>query len=231
MTPLIKKQTLNKNELGNYRPVSNLPFLSKVTERIVAAQLERHLQMNHLHDPQQSAHRAHHSCETAMAFLQSQVIAAMDNGSVTFLVLLDLSAAFDTINHSVLLRRLRQQGDTDKAHKWLEKYLKDRSQSVRIEGADSEAVRLRTGVPQGSVLGPHLFNIYIQDLSRVITNHPDVSYLLYADDLQVWISARPNDAEDAMDNLEACRQSIREGYSMNHWTLNDTQSEFITFGT
>ena len=104
--PRLKKSSLDPDVLNNYRPVSNLPFVSKIIEKVVDARLEEHLRENDLHEPLQSAYRKHHSTETALIKIQSDVLQALDSGRVAALVLLDLSAAFDTIDHSILIERL-----------------------------------------------------------------------------------------------------------------------------
>ena len=124
IAPLLKKPSLDRNSMANYRPVSNLPFLSKVVEKIVAIRLNDHLRWNELCDPFQSAYRTHHSCETAILYVQSVILGAMDRGEVTLLAMIDLSAAFDTVNHELLVSKLRTLGVTDTAEVWLRTYLR-----------------------------------------------------------------------------------------------------------
>jgi hypothetical protein len=99
VSPLLKKSNLDKDQLANFRPVSNLPFLSKVIERAIAEQLSDHLEKNNHYDPHQSAYRHHHSCEAALSVVVDSALTAMDNKEVTLLLLLDLSAAFDSVDH------------------------------------------------------------------------------------------------------------------------------------
>ena len=106
--PLLKKPTLDPNNLKNYRPISNLPFLSKVLERIVLLQLKPHLSENNLLSTHQSAYRSNHSCETALLKVVNDILLALDDDNVSVLLLLDLSAAFDTIDHDILLTRLEK---------------------------------------------------------------------------------------------------------------------------
>ena len=106
ITPLLKKPTLDKNEKKNYRPVSNLPFASKILEEVVSKSLLSHRASNHLNVMYQSAYRQHHSTETALLKVHNDVLQALDKGECVFLVLLDLSAAFDTINHEILEKHL-----------------------------------------------------------------------------------------------------------------------------
>ena len=159
--PLLKKNGLDANDCNNYRPVSNLPFVSKLLERVVLQQLVQHLNANNLLDPFQSAYRHGHSCETALLRVLNDVLCSTDRGDLSLLVLLDLSAAFDVIDHELLLSRLQNEmGITGTALRWFSSYLVDRTQHVVVKQASSQSTLLNCGVPQGSVLGPILFSIY-----------------------------------------------------------------------
>ena len=156
--PLLKKSTLDKEGLQNYRPVSNLPFASKLVEKVVARQMDDHVDGNTLRDKMQSAYRSGHSTETALLRIKNDIDAALDRKSMVILVMLDLSSAFDTIEHEVLLTRLEHTfGITDKALAWLRSYLSDRHQNVVVDSTMSTDYVLQCGVPQGSVLGPVLY--------------------------------------------------------------------------
>ena len=127
--PLLKKSTPDKEGLQNYRPVSNLPFASKLVEKVVARQMNDHVDGNTLRDEMQSAYRSGHSTETALLRIKNDIDAALDRKSMVILVMLDLSSAFDTIEHEVLLTRLEHPfGITDKALAWLRSYLSERRQ-------------------------------------------------------------------------------------------------------
>ena len=129
VTPLLKKDDLDPEVLKNYRPVSNLSFLSKVLERVVAAKLTNYMTINQLHEPMQSAYRACHSTETALVLVQSDILRTLDQGGAAFLVLLDLSAAFDTIDHSILLSRMESVlGVKGSALQWFKSCLLGRKQ-------------------------------------------------------------------------------------------------------
>ena len=141
--------------------------------------------------------------------------------------MLDLSAAFDTVNHSLLLDRLKSRlGVEGTALEWFRSYLTDRSQSVSIKGESSEKCELATGVPQGSVLGPSLFSIYTAPLGDLIRSH-GISYHFYADDTQLYVSFKPDDATHAISILEACVKDIREWMAHNFLKLNDDKTEFL----
>ena len=131
IVPLLKKSTLDHNILKNYRPVSNLPFISKVLERVVARQLNEHMSNHNLHEPLQSAYNQFHSTETALIKVHIDIIWTMERKGVTILLLLDLSSAFDTIDHQVLITRLQDLiGVSDTALSWFTSYLSDRTQRV-----------------------------------------------------------------------------------------------------
>ena len=158
--PRLKKSSLDPELLSNYRPVSNLPFISKIMEKVVNTRVEQHLLENNLHDPLQYAYRKPHSTEIALIKIQHDTVQALDSGRVAALVLLDLSAAFDTIDHAILLERLTEtHGISDDALLWMASYLCQRCQQVIIGEDASIDVTLGYGVPQGSVLGPKLYSL------------------------------------------------------------------------
>ena len=180
LTPLLKKENLDKEILKNYRPVSNLPFLSKVIEKFVAAHLRTHLEVNKLWCKMQSAYRPFHSTKSALLCVQNYILSSLNNRKMVALVLLDLSAAFDTIDHEKLLHRLETRfGINGTALDWFRSYLSNRSQAVRINNSLSEKMYLN--FPQGSVLGPILFTLYVAPVADIAKKH-GVSHMLYADD-------------------------------------------------
>ena len=139
LQPKIKKTTLDKEKLDNFRPITNLAFVSKIVERTVACQCNNHyLVTNHLYPKLQAAYQQFHSTETALLRVQNDILRAIDDKKEVILVLLDVSAAFDTIDHNILLSRLQTQyGFTDTVIKWFESYLRGRSQRVVIGGIES----------------------------------------------------------------------------------------------
>ncbi len=152
LTPVPKKHNADLDNLNNHRTISNLPFLAKILERVVALQLHNHLIVNNLFEPLQSGFRKFHSTETALVKVTNDLLMASDSGSLSILILLDLSAAFDTVNHIRLLNRLENVfGVSKTVLTWFRSYLTDRQQFVYMNGSRSEKVPVRTGVPQGSM--------------------------------------------------------------------------------
>ena len=150
--PLLKKNNLNPSILSNYRPISKLPFISKILEKVVANQLVTVLNNHSIFDKFQSGYRQNHSTETALLRVSNDIMMSSDAGKCTALVLLDLSAAFDTVDHHILLGRLRNSvGISGSALDWFASYLSGRSFSVAVGPHVSESVPLSCGVPQGSV--------------------------------------------------------------------------------
>ena len=160
---IIKKPGLDKDFLNNCRPVSNLPYLSKTIERVVTARLSAHMSECNLCVPNQSAYKPNHSVETALVCVQNDILRSMDNQNIVIMLLLDLSAAFDTVDHTVMLHRLSHDvGVGQTVLNWFKSYLSDRVQTVHINGPTSPARSLTCGVPQGSVLGLQLLFLPMQ---------------------------------------------------------------------
>ena len=234
LTPLIKKIILDAEIFKNYRPVSNLSFLSKLIERIVCVQLVNHLDKNGLYEVFQSAYRQLHSTETALLRVQNDILQAVDCRGGAILVHLDLSAAFDTIDHEKLVRTLDEYcGIKEDPLKWFLSYLKGRVQSVQIGSIFSREQNLLFGVPQGSVLGPVLFTIYTTPLGRIIQRH-GLTYHLYADDTQLYMAFKPSDVTskcDAISRIEACVADIRIWMNDNFLKLNDDKTDLLIITT
>ena len=191
--PLLKKSSLDPNNFKNFRPVSNVPFLSKVIEKVVAKRLTTYLHDHSLLCQTQSAYKIHHSTETALLRVHTDITKALEQKKVAALLLLDLSAAFDTICHARLLNRLNvRYGICGKALSWFSSYLCDRQQFVTLLGSSSEKQALETGVPHGSVLGPLLFTLYVAPIENITKKHGIDSHF-YADDSQLYTFFKPVD--------------------------------------
>ncbi len=229
--PLLKKITLDPDILKNFRPVSNLTFVSKLIEKVVANQLTDHLKSNNMLETFQSAYKPCHSTETALLRVSNDILRAIDDKQCVAVALLDLSAAFDTIDHFILLDILSNDLGVDGiALQWFRSYLSNRTQCVSIEGTVSEPVDLPYGVPQGSVLGPLLFCAYMTKLGQIIQIH-NLSYHIYADDTQIYLSFNLNESQSAVTKLELCISEIRTWMVTHKLKLNDDKTEFITISS
>ena len=214
--PLLKKTTLDQEILANYRPISNLPFLSKILEKAVANQLCDFLHTNSLFEEFQSGFRVNHSTETALVKVTNDLLMASDKGLISVLVLLDLSAAFDTIDHQILLQRLEYQiGIKGTALGWFKSYFLDQSQFVHVNDESSMQTKVSHGVPQGSVLGPLLFSLYMLPLGNIIRNHL-INFHCYADDTQLYLSIKP-DETNHLTKLQACIKDIKNWMTHNFY--------------
>jgi hypothetical protein len=227
ISPRLKKVDLDPTDVRSYRPISNLSVISKLLERIVARQLLAHLNSNDLLPGLQSAYRANHSTETAVLKVLSDILLDLDSGDLSALVLLDLSAAFDTVDHEILLRRLDSSylvGGT--AHSWFESYLFNRRQHVRTNSSSSFFTTMICGVPQGSVLGAILFLIYGGDLQRIIEKH-GLRPHLYADDSQIYGSCRPSTHLELQSRISACIDDVADWMRSNRLQLNSAKTEIL----
>ena len=232
VTPLIKKASLPVEDLKNYHPVSGLSFISKLVERVVAKQLVDHIHRHGLDNSYQSAYKSGHSTETALLSIKNDIHLSLSQGEATALVLLDLSVAFDTIDHSTLLSCLQDWfGVGGSALKWFSSYLMERFQSVKIGSTMSDLQKLLFGIPQGSVLGPLLFSLYTSSLSTLIGKHKGVKFHFYADDSQLYLHLSHMNASAAFDKLNRCLQDVKEWMSASKLKLNPDKIEFILFGS
>ncbi len=225
VTPLLKKPTLNTSLLENYRPVSLLPFVAKTLERVVFNQLSLFLSQYNKLDAKQSGFRSGHSTETALLSVTEALRVAKADSKSSVLILLDLSAAFDTVNHQILLSTLSSLGITGIPLLWFESYLTGRSFRVAWGGEVSKAHQLVTGVPQGSVLGPLLFSTYTTSLGPIIQAH-GFSYHCYADDTQLYLSFQPDDPT-VVARISGCLADISAWMKEHHLQLNLAKTELL----
>ena len=215
----------------NYRPISNLSNISKLLERIIYNRLSQHIHSFNTYSIFQSAYRRFFSTETALLKIQNDLLLAMDKQKVTALVLLDLSAAFATIDHMHLLHLLENWfGVSGSALLLLSSYLSSRSQSVIINGHCSSSEPLVTAVPQGSVLGPLFFTSYTTPIAHVIHTQ-SFSYHLYADDTKIYISFASTDSDINLQALSSTLDIVHAWFTSNRLTLNPSKTEFLIIGT
>ena len=211
--PLLKKSTLPKENLNSYRPISNLSFISKVLKKVVASHLRSHIESNCMSNVLRSAYKQFHSTETALLKIHNDVTLNM-KGKVTAVTLLDSCAAFDTIDHNILIKRLSMwYGISGTALSWFSSYLIDRHQRVKIANCFSAALPTSCGVPRGSVLGPLLFTLYTTPFSSVIQTH-NLDHHIYADDSRIFLSLATPDTNCSLNQLRDCLQNVF------HWMTN-----------
>ena len=229
--PTIKGYGNDPNEKKNYRPISNLTFLGKLIERVVLKRLNEHLDRNNLTIPNQSAYRKNHSTETILLKVTNDLLIASDKNSATVLMLLDLSAAFDTVDHNILLKILKDDiGITGKPLKWFRSFLSGRCQRIRLGSTVSDMVYLLFGVPQGSVLGPVLFNLYIRSLYGTI-ERAGFNVEGYADDHQVYVSFLPAGQSHALTSaLQNCFSIIQQWMHKYCLQLNPGKTQLMVIG-
>ena len=231
VTPILKKPSLCPEDLNNYRPVSLLSFLSKLVERVICRQLTSHLIKCNLYVPVQSAYRSDHSTETALLKVVNDLLIALDDGDATVLTLLDQSAAFDTVDHGILLHRLSALfGLSGSVLSWFESYLTGRLQSVCISGVCSASVLLLFGVPQGSVLGPVLFTLYNSPIHSISIRH-GVTDHLYSDDVQMYktfkLDPDHTDQQRAFSSISSCVGETKQWMTENLIKFNESKSDAL----
>ena len=214
--PILKKPGMDEDVLASYRPISNLSTVSKIVERLFLARLKSHVAGSKNFNAKQSGFRSNHSTETAIQSILNDIFRSADNGELSILVALDISAAFDTIDHGTLLRRL---GHTFGMHgvtlNWISSYLSDRYQYVKIGDVCSDKLSSEFGVPQGSVLGPMLFVLFISPVAQVVEKF-GLRHHQYADDTQIYVSFKPTDSLQCLSVIERTTHAVRNWF-YNEW--------------
>ena len=208
---------------SNYRPISLVSVASKIIERLVSLQLRTYVDECCILSNEQFGFRPHHSVDHALITLTESIRSSIDKGDICLLVSLDLSKAFDSVNHTILLHKLSQYG-IDQS--WFANYLFGRTQFVR--GCNDRGDVL-SGVPQGSVLGPMLFNLFVNDLPTVAGDL--CSLVQYADDTQVMVSGPPQDISVITTRIQVVLRRLSEWFSRNRLSLNVNKSQVIVFGS
>jgi len=217
-------------ELKNYRPVLNLPFISKLLEKVVQVRIQAFFDSNGLMPVMQSAYRRFHSTETAVTKVFNDLLRAADGEQLSALCLPYLTAAFDTVDHELLLLRLQRQfGLRGIVLDWFRSYLSGRSFRVVLNGRTSSIIYIICSVPQGSVLGPLLFIVYTADLTTIAEKH-GVSLHAFADDTQLYLHCRRGDIASAATQLERCITDVGCWMSGNRLILNTDKTELLWVG-
>uniref|UniRef100_A0A8P4K1H9 Reverse transcriptase domain-containing protein n=1 Tax=Dicentrarchus labrax TaxID=13489 RepID=A0A8P4K1H9_DICLA len=218
--PLIKKPALDPAVLANFRPISKLPLLSKILEKIVHSQLMAFLEEHNILEVFQSGFKTVHSTGSALLRVFNDIFLATDSGDCVILVLLDLTAAFDTVDHEILISRLKQWvGIRGIALEWFRSYLADRTFCVSLGDSVSSSAPLSCGVPQGSVLGPLLFSLYLLPLGSILRKH-GFSFHCYADDSQIYVPLKKK-SEYSVRLLLKCLDDIKAWMTLNFLNFND----------
>ena len=205
--------------------------MSKILEKAVSKRLAVHKESNNLRDKFPSAYHSFHSTEIALVRIQNDLLKALDDKKCCFLVMLDLSAAFYTVDHGILIARWAGRfGIRGSALEWIKSYLHERGQFVTIKGCSSDTKKLDCNVPQGSVLGPDFYSDYNNPVTDIFKKY-GIGYHQYADDTQVYVTFCPGiDEQEALATLEACLAEVRQWFASNSLRLNDQKTEFIIIG-
>ena len=226
--PLIKAK--NKGTAyTNYRPVSNLSFISKVVERCTLQQLTQHCNNHNVLPDFQSAYRKHHSCETSLLKFTNDILWGMENQQVTSMIILDLSAAFDTVDHEPLLKVLNHRFRvTDKALEWYKNYLIPRRFKVSINGSYSSEKTINFSMPQGSVQGAFLFIAYASTIQEVVAK--DLTLTGFADNHSICKQFRPGagQEQDTIAMLESSLKDIKAWMDAVRLRLNNLRQNLYT---
>jgi hypothetical protein len=224
VTPIYKDGP--ETDPTNYRPITVLPILMKVFEKFVHAQLYDYIKEHNILNSYQSGFRPGHSTCTALLDVTEYVYKNMNDGLLTGVAFLDLKKAFDTVDTNRLLTKLVDIGVEDVALNWFENYLTTRQQSVSLNGVVSESMPIDYGVPQGSILGPLLFTLYINELPNVLNK---TKVVLYADDTAIFYAS--NDLKEIErvlnDELDLAHKWLHE----NKLTLNVKKTKTMVIGT
>lgn len=217
----------NPNSLNDLRPISLLCTLSKIFEKVIHQQLIHYIKENDILPEKQSGFRRSHSSGTALADVVGNIISLRDRGLAVALVLLDFSKAFDTIDHQILLTKLRLYGIEESAINVFRDYLTERKQIVKVDDRFSELFDLSAGVPQGSILGPLLFILYTADIFNTV-EYCDLH--CFADDTQIYLAFKPDDYVDAMRKINADLQNILNWSEHHNLELNSSKCKYMVFG-
>ena len=218
VTPIFKAG--DKSDISNYRPISVLPIISKIIERAVHNQLYSYLTSKGLLSANQSGFRANHSTTTTLLDVQDFILNNMNNGRATGVIFLDLKKAFDCVNHSLLIDKLSEIGIKGKKLDWFRSYLSNRTQAVKIDSTLSDFKNIGIGVPQGSILGPLFFIIFVNSLA----NSVNCKCNMYADDSSLLCTA--DNPAALQSELQKCLFAVSKWFDENKLTLNIPKTKY-----
>ena len=227
--PLIKKHGLDPEILKNDRPVANLSFISKIIEKAIVTQIHDHLINNDIVDNFQSTYKAGHSYETDLLRVYNNIVTTICRGNGAMCVLLDLSSAFDTIDHDNLFCILEKYVEIcGNALQLIKSYFSNHTKRVQIDDVLSDFANIICGVPQGSVLGPLKLCLYLLPMSVILKYH-NIGYHVYADDTQLYISFKCKQQLEAISKVNSCLSNIIRWMITNKLKINDSKTELIVF--
>ena len=211
--------------VSNYRPISLLPIFSKLFERVIYDQFIDYIEKNKILDQLQFGFQKNKSTENAISTIITTITGAASEKKSSYCIFLDFAKAFDTVNHKILVEKLKYYGVKDKSLSLFEDYLSNRKQVVEVNGVISDEGIIQHGVPQGSILGPLLFLLYINDISK---SSDILKFFLFADDTTVFYSADPKDANS--ENILNCElEKVSCWLAANKLSLNVKKSNFLHF--
>ena len=222
VTPIFKSD--DRAMPNNYRPISVLPVFSKILEKIMHKRLSTYLTKFDLLTHNQYGFRENHSTYMALINLIDRISEEIENNHVTLGIFIDLSKAFDTINHKILIDKLNAYGIRGTANDWFKSYISNRQQFVQIGDTKSKILPIRCGVPQGSILGPLLFIIYINDITKVSKLF---DLIMFADDTNLFI--KDNDIHSLISKANTELEKISKWFKLNKLSLNIKKTNFILF--
>ena len=222
ISPIFKANDASK--FTNYRPVSVLPLFSKLFEKIMYARLEQHLKNHAILSPNQFGFRKGHSTTMAISLFVEKIYDILENRNFAIATFLDLSKAFDLVNHNYLLRKVEHYGIRGTALNWIRSYLQNRKQYVDYNNAKSSMLNITCGVPQGSILGPLFFIIYINDLNQQVHS---LHKTLYADDTSLLMSG--DNIENTVHELNAHLNTLSQWFTANHLFINTSKTNFMVY--
>ena len=219
------KKSGNSNLVTNLRPISLLPLPSKLFEKILHNRLIHHLEINQYLDIYQGGFRKNNSTINTTVRFTNDIFNAINQRNLTLSTFVDMAKAFDTVNHEILLKKLKSLGFTGKVFKLLQNYLCDRSQTTLANGTTSKSQRVICGIPQGSTVGPLLFIIYINDIASILRK---CKYQLYADDTVLYMSGSSLDI--LTDNMCSDLSKFKDWCDGNKLTINIKKTKYVIFG-